>query len=78
MLLRDESETVRAAACEPTGERALRLTLTEGKYHQVKRMVAAAGNRVEALERSAFGRLGLDGLAVGAWRWADPESDGPA
>ena len=78
VLLRDESEIVRAAACEPTGERALRLTLTEGKYHQVKRMVAAAGNRVEALERSAFGRLGLDGLAVGAWRWADPESHGPA
>jgi 16S rRNA pseudouridine516 synthase len=35
----------------------LRLTLTEGKYHQVKRMVAAVGNRVEGLHRSSFGSL---------------------
>ena len=54
VLLHDENETVRAA-CEAIGERALRLVLTEGKYHQVKRMVAAAGNRVEALQRIAFG-----------------------
>jgi 16S rRNA pseudouridine516 synthase len=62
--------TVRAAACEPSGTHALRLTLTEGKYHQVKRMVAAAGNRVVALHRSAFGPivLGQD-LAPGRWRW---------
>jgi 16S rRNA pseudouridine516 synthase len=71
VLLHDENETVRASACEATGEHELRLTLTEGKYHQVKRMVAAAGNRVEALERSAFGSVGLDGLAAGTWRWAD-------
>jgi len=75
VMLHDESDTVRAAACELTGEHTLRLTLTEGKYHQVKRMVAAAGNRVEALERSAFGRHRLAGLEPGAWRWADPETD---
>ena len=34
-------------------------------------MVAAVGNRVEGLERSAFGDVRLDGLAPGAWRWAD-------
>jgi 16S rRNA pseudouridine516 synthase len=73
VLLHDENETVRPAACEATGAQALRLTLTEGKYHQVKRMVAAAGNRVEGLERSAFGPIRLDGLAAGAWRWADPD-----
>jgi 16S rRNA pseudouridine516 synthase len=71
VLLHDENETVRAAACEATGESTLRLTLTEGKYHQVKRMVAAVGNRVETLERSAFGQIRIDGLAPGAWRWAD-------
>jgi 16S rRNA pseudouridine516 synthase len=61
---------VRAAACEAAGERALRLTLTEGKYHQVKRMVAAAGNRVVALHRSAFGQLVLPpDLAPGQWRF---------
>jgi 16S rRNA pseudouridine516 synthase len=75
VLLHDDAQTVAAAACEASGERALRLTLTEGKYHQVKRMVAAVGNRVEALERSAFGPLRVDGLAPGAWRWADAERD---
>ncbi len=77
VLLHDENETVRASACEATGEHELRLTLTEGKYHQVKRMVAAAGNRVEALERSAFGSVRLDGLAAGTWRWADAEVEFP-
>jgi 16S rRNA pseudouridine516 synthase len=68
--LDDEREPVRAAECEATGERTLRLTLTEGKYHQVKRMVAAAGNRVEALHRSRIGGLALPpDLAPGQWRW---------
>ncbi len=72
VVLHDDPTPVRAAACEMTGERALRLTLTEGKYHQVKRMVAAAGNRVETLHRSAFGALTLPAdLAPGAWRWVD-------
>ena len=63
-------EAVRAAACEAVGERQLRLTLTEGKYHQVKRMVAAVGNRVETLHRSRIGGLALpDDLAPGQWRW---------
>jgi 16S rRNA pseudouridine516 synthase len=73
VLLHDDNETVRAAACEATGERTLRLTLIEGKYHQVKRMVAAVGNRVEALERSAFGPVRVDDLAAGAWRWLDAD-----
>jgi 16S rRNA pseudouridine516 synthase len=63
---------VRAAACERTAEQALTLTLTEGKYHQVKRMVAAAGNRVETLHRSRFGALPLPSdLPAGGWRWVD-------
>jgi len=69
--LADEAQPVRAAACTAAGPHALRLTLTEGKYHQVKRMVAAAGNRVEALHRSAFGGLTLgDELPPGRWRFA--------
>jgi 16S rRNA pseudouridine516 synthase len=71
VLLHDDDETARAAACEATGVRALRLTLLEGKYHQVKRMIAAGGNRVEALERSAFGPVRVDGLGAGEWRWLD-------
>jgi 16S rRNA pseudouridine516 synthase len=72
VTLLDAPEPVRAADCERTGELTLHLTLTEGKYHQVKRMVAAAGNRVEALHRSRYGALALPAdLARGAWCWLD-------
>ena len=70
VTLDDDPKPVRAAACELFGERLLRLTLTQGKYHQVKRMIAAAGNRVEALHRSRIGGLELPAdLAPGGWRW---------
>jgi 16S rRNA pseudouridine516 synthase len=73
VVLDDDPQPVRASACELTGPHTLRLTLTEGKYHQVKRMLAAAGNRCEALHRSAFGALQLPGaLAPGQWCWAQP------
>jgi 16S rRNA pseudouridine516 synthase len=70
--LHDELLPVAAAACRQSGERSLRLTVTEGKYHQVKRMVAAAGNRVEALHRSRVGGLDLPAdLAPGHWCWLE-------
>jgi len=70
VTLLDDNVPVRAAACEASGELTLRLTLTEGKYHQVKRMIAAVGNRVETLHRSSFGALSLPAdLAPGQWRW---------
>lgn len=66
----DERELVRASACHVTGTNTLSLSITTGKYHQVKRMLAAAGNRVEALHRSAFGAFSLPaGLAEGRWMW---------
>ncbi len=72
VMLNDERTPVRAAGCEITGTRQMRLTLTEGKYHQVKRMLAAAGNSVTTLHRSAFGALTLPAdLAPGQWRWLD-------
>jgi 16S rRNA pseudouridine516 synthase len=68
--LHDDPEPVVAAACEIVAEHQLRLTLTSGKYHQVKRMVAAVGNRVDALHREAVGELVLpDDLKPGQWRW---------
>ena len=87
VLLRDESAPLAARRCILVGERELELTITEGKYHQVKRMVAAAGNRVEALHRIAVGgyRLPPD-LPAGSWTWLEPAdlerlnrppSDGP-
>lgn len=70
VVLDDDPKPVRAAACEAVGEFHLRLTLTEGKYHQVKRMVAAVSNRVEGLHRSRIGGVSLpDDLAPGQWRW---------
>jgi 16S rRNA pseudouridine516 synthase len=44
------------------------LTITEGKYHQVKRMFAAVGNRVVGLHREQIGNIKLTGLAPGEWR----------
>jgi 16S rRNA pseudouridine516 synthase len=70
VVLHDDPLPVRAAACEKTGEHALRMTLLEGKYHQVKRMVAATGNTVQRLHRSRYGLLALpDELEPGQWRW---------
>ena len=72
--LHDEPAPIAAAACELVGPITLRLTICEGKYHQVKRMVGAAGNRVEALHRSRVGGLELPtGLAPGQWRWLEAE-----
>lgn len=74
VVLDDDPKPVRAAACVLTGEYRLDLTLTEGKYHQVKRMLAAVGNRVEALHRSRIGALELPAdLAPGQWRWLTTE-----
>lgn len=70
VVLDDDPKPVRAAACELAGELTLSLTLTEGKYHQVKRMIAAVGNRVEGLHRSRIGSLALPAdLNPGEWRW---------
>lgn len=70
VVLDDDPQPVRAAACVQTGELTLSLTLTEGKYHQVKRMLAAVGNRVEGLHRARIGGLLLPAnLPAGQWRW---------
>jgi 16S rRNA pseudouridine516 synthase len=70
--LHGEPAPIAAAACTRVSEQVIHLTLTEGKYHQVKRMLAAAGNRVEALKRIAIGPVALgDDLAAGQWRWLE-------
>lgn len=72
VVLDDDPQPVRAEGCAQTDERALQMTLVQGKYHQVKRMVAAAGNRVETLHRSRFGALGLPAdLPPGGWAWVE-------
>jgi 16S rRNA pseudouridine516 synthase len=75
VALLDDPQPVKALAAEPwagaaPGLHGARLTLAEGKYHQVKRMFGAVGNRVEALHRSRFGALELPlDLAPGTWAW---------
>ena len=72
VVLDDDPRPVRAAACELLARDRLRMTLTQGKYHQVKRMIAAVGNRVEALHRSRIGGLELPAdLLPGQWCWLD-------
>lgn len=74
VLLDDSPAPVRAAACVQPDTCRIDLTLTEGKYHQVKRMIAAVGNRVQALHRARIGGLDLPAdLAPGEWRWLGPE-----
>ena len=66
MCIRDSFE-----ALSPT---EARLTITEGRYHQVRRMFAAVGNHVEALHRDRIGGLNLpDALGPGDWRILSPE-----
>jgi 16S rRNA pseudouridine516 synthase len=73
----DDPATVHATEAQATGEwpdglHGLRLTLVQGKYHQVKRMLAAVSNRVERLHRSAIGPLTLPAdLAPGQWQWLE-------
>ncbi len=70
--LRDKKNITKAQECQLINAYHVRLVIAEGKYHQVKRMIAAAGNRVEKLHRSAIGGLVLeDSLATGHWRWLD-------
>lgn len=73
VVLDDDPEPVAAKSARALQTHVLELVLTEGRYHQVKRMVAAVGNRVEALHRHAVGGLTLDTtLAPGQWRWLSP------
>jgi len=72
VVLRDDPAPVTPFDCTPLTPNELLLTIGEGRYHQVKRMLAAVGNRVEALERLAIGGYRLPPeLAPGAWCWLD-------
>jgi 16S rRNA pseudouridine516 synthase len=74
VVLDDDPKPVRAAACSAMPDGRLRMTLTQGKYHQIKRMVAAVGNRVESLHRSQIGQLTLGpDLLPGQWCWLEPD-----
>jgi 16S rRNA pseudouridine516 synthase len=71
--LHDEPAPLAALVCEQRGTHQLEIVLEQGKYHQVKRMLAAAGNHCSALHRSAIGSLTLEslGLQEGEWCYLD-------
>jgi len=68
LILNEEKDALKPAFMEATGEKTARLTLYEGRYHQVRRMFAAVGNHVETLHRAQMGDLTLGDLAPGKWR----------
>ena len=68
VMLRGENKPCLPAKLEITGTRTASLTISEGRYHQVRRMFASQGWHVEALHRSRFGEHQLGDLAAGEWR----------
>ena len=68
LMLESENTPLAPATMETIDPRHARLTLSEGRYHQVRRMFAAVRNHVEALHRSRIGGLELDDLPAGEWR----------
>ena len=67
--LQGEDGLTKPAILEIISDKEVLLTITEGKYHQVKRMFAAVGNRVIGLHREQIGDVKLDSLALGEWRY---------
>ncbi len=77
LVLESEKDALKPAFMEVTGKKTARLTLYEGRYHQVRRMFAAVGNHVEHLHRSQMSDLTLGDLKPGKWRILSlPERDG--
>lgn len=74
MMLEGEDKPLSPAQLEVISETEALLSVTEGRYHQVRRMFAAVGNHVEELHRERLGGLALpDDLAPGQWKLLSPE-----
>ncbi|MGS0740372.1 pseudouridine synthase [Glaciimonas sp. GG7] len=73
--LNDEPVPLAAVSCKMIDDHHIEIILEQGKYHQVKRMLVAAGNHCVALERTAIGALTLTSLALeeGDWCYLTPE-----
>ncbi len=68
LVLQDEEAPCVPAELKILGPREAELTLTEGRYHQVRRMFASQGCAVLTLHRTRFGHLDLGDLTAGQWR----------
>ena len=67
--LNDEPAPLAAVSCRQLGTHQIEIVLEQGKYHQVKRMLAAAGNHCSALQRTAIGELSLAALELEEGEW---------
>lgn len=72
LMLTGEDIALNPAVVDVVDARHARVTITEGRYHQVRRMFAAVGNHVVSLHRSAVGPLVLNDLGPGCWRVLEP------
>jgi len=68
LLLEREKTPLAPATLEFVQERLVRVTISEGRYHQIRRMFAAAGNHVDVLHRVRIGNLSIGDLPPGEWR----------
>ena len=74
VMLEDDPKPCYATACKQLTEYLLAMTVVEGRYHQVKRMMAAVGNHVAKLHRVEIGAYVMPAdLAEGQWRWLYPD-----
>jgi len=74
VVLHDSPKSIAALSAAQIGDKTLSLTISEGKYHQVKRMVAAAGHHVRALQRVQIGKLSLPAdLEPGNWQYLNEQ-----
>jgi 16S rRNA pseudouridine516 synthase len=71
LILNGEKTACLPAKLEIIDNTHVTLEITEGRYHQVRRMFAAVGNHVTALHRSRIGDLTLGDLKVGAYKIID-------
>lgn len=67
LLLNSEKKPLLPAKMEIISETLVRIEISEGKYHQVKRMFGAVGNKVLALHRVSFGNYSIENLAIGEY-----------
>ena len=70
--LQGEKELTKPATLDILSDKEVLLTITEGKFHQVKRMFSSVGNRVVSLHRESIGNVSLD-IGLGQWRYLVPE-----
>lgn len=73
--LHDEPAPLAAVTCRQVGDNRIEIVLEQGKYHQVKRMLVAAGNHCAALQRIAIGGLRLEELGLEEGEWMYLEAD---